>query len=363
MVEIGKLKVCFLAGTLGQGGAERQLVYILKTLREHGTKLRLLCLTRGEFWERPIRELGIPVIWVGQSASRAARLARIVKELREERPEIVQSQHFYTNLYATVAGQLLRIREIGAMRNDGLSEVRSHNALLGRLSLLGPRIMAANSQAAIRNAVALGVASRRVCLLPNVVDPDHFKPIRPRSAGLLQIVTIGRLVDQKRMDRFLSVVARVKEQFDGEVKGVIVGDGPERVRLERQAIQLGLVPEVVEFRGSVSDTAPLYRQADIFVLTSDWEGMPNVILEAMASGLPVVATGVGGVPEIVRHGETGFLVDPGDEGGMVDAILTLIKDRDLRLQFGRAGREFVLAHHSLDKLPGYLQKLYELALA
>ncbi|RMG45458.1 MAG: glycosyltransferase, partial [Acidobacteria bacterium] len=124
-----------------------------------------------------------------------------------------------------------------------------------------------------------------------------------------------------------------------------------------------LTPNVVEFRGTIADTVPLYREVDIFVLTSDWEGTPNVILEAMASGLPVVATRVGGVPEIVQHGETGFLVDPEDEDGMVDAILTLIKNRDLRLKFGRAGREFVLAQHSLDKLPGYLQKLYELALA
>src|SRR5579862_4193219 len=98
-MDLAKLKICFLAGTLGQGGAERQLFYNLKALRECGADVRLLCLGQHEFWEDPIRRLGIPIIYVGRSKSKLKRLVRIVAELHRDRPAIFQSQHFYTSAY------------------------------------------------------------------------------------------------------------------------------------------------------------------------------------------------------------------------------------------------------------------------
>src|SRR5258706_1735559 len=94
---LGGLRVCFIAGTLGQGGAERQLFYMLQAMRAQGTPLRVLSLTQGEFWEQRIRALGVPVVWVGERTSRLARLCRIVKELAPDRPDVLQSSHFYTN--------------------------------------------------------------------------------------------------------------------------------------------------------------------------------------------------------------------------------------------------------------------------
>lgn len=363
MKNLKGLRIAFIVGTLGQGGAERQLFYIVKTLVEHGAHPQILCLTRGEFWEDRIRALGVPVTWVGQFPSRFIRLFRVIRELRRHPADIVQSQHFYTNLYAVAAARILGLGEIGAIRNDGFSEVLGNGRLLGPLSLRTPRIIAANSQQGIQNAIKLGGSAKRLFFLPNVVDTDYFKALGHRNDHKIRLLSVGRLVRQKRLDRFLFILAKVKTSAKVPVSGLIVGDGPLRSALEQQARVLGLLPDDVEFLGQVSDMRQIYRESDILVLTSDHEGTPNIILEAMASGLPVVATRVGGVPEIVRHGETGFLVEPEDEDGMVDAILTLIKNRDLRLKFGRAGREFVLVHHSLDKLPGYLQKLYELALA
>src|SRR5882762_5849080 len=175
MHKLANLKVCFIAGTLGQGGAERQLYYILRALHQSGASARLLCLTRGEFWEQKIRELGLSVTWVGQRGSKLLRLSRIVAALREQRPDVLQSQHFYTNLYAVAAARALGLREVGAIRCDGTSEVRDHGVVGGYLSLRAPRVMAVNSRAAIQNAIALGAVAERLCLLPNVVDTDHFK--------------------------------------------------------------------------------------------------------------------------------------------------------------------------------------------
>jgi len=359
MFDLVNLDVCFIAGTLGQGGAERQLFYIVKTLKECGSRVRLLCLTEGEFWEKIIHSLGVPIIWVGRQQSRAIRLMNTIKALRSDPPQVLQSQHFYTNLYAAAAAHTLGVREVGAMRSDGFSEVRANGPIMGRLSLRIPRFIAANSSAAIENAKELGIRRTRLHLLPNVIDTDEFKPEERDRKDHIRLVAVGRLGPEKRIDRFLSVLAQLRRQTSVPIKGAIVGHGPLRESLEHQARELGLLPDVVEFRGAIDDMASIYREADILVLTSDWEGTPNVLLEAMASGLPVVANRVGGVEEVVRHGTTGYLGEVDDENTMIISLLKLIGNPQLKQQIGRAARDYVVSNHSLGRLPELLTRIYE----
>lgn len=352
-------EVCFVAGTLGQGGAERQLFYVLKSLRQSGVQVRLLCLTSGEFWESRIRDLGIPVFWIGKHESKLMRLACMINVLRKHPPQVLQSQHVFTNLYAVAAARALGVRDVGALRNSGASEVWSNGKVIGRLNLRAPRSIVVNSRTAMQRAVALGVRTENLHFLPNVVDIDHFKPAgRQEDSEHVRLITVGRLVEEKRMDRFLKILCQLRQRSHNPVKGVIVGAGPLKSRLERQAFELGLLPGAVELREPVQDTAPIYRESDVFVLTSDFEGTPNVVLEAMASGLPVVATRVGGVPEVVRHGETGYLAEPGDDQAMTDALLCLINSAQLRAGLGSRARTYVQANHSLTRLPGLLRGLY-----
>jgi glycosyltransferase involved in cell wall biosynthesis len=132
--------------------------------------------------------------------------------------------------------------------------------------------------------------------------------------------------------------------------------------LEDRAISLGLLPDTLQFRDSVSDMRSVYHEAAICVLTSDFEGTPNVLLEAMASGLPVVATKVGGVPGIVQHGQTGFLHEPDDLEYFVADLRELVLNSRLRMEMGRHARAFVEERHGLQRLPAYLSGLYQQAL-
>ncbi len=355
-VDFHGLKVCFIAGTLGKGGAERQLYYMVRALSQNGARPRVLCFKPGEYWEDPIRELGVPVTCVGRS--KLGRLRQIVRELRDDPPEVLQSAHFYTNAYTQIAARILGIQEIGAVRCDLVSEVSSNHPWLRRLSLSTLRAIAVNSRAAIRSAERFGLDPASLRFLPNVVDTTRFVPGTERTSAEVRVLGVGRLTEQKRFDRFLRVVARAKKRASRRVTAVIAGDGPLLSMLQRTAAELQFAAGEIQFAGPVEDMRSLYQSADIFLLTSEYEGTPNVVLEAMACAVPAVSTRVGDVPDIVTHGLTGYLAEADDEDAMTEGLEKLADVPELRKRIGLAGREFVAAYHSVQSLPEYLHSLY-----
>lgn len=365
MFDLSQVRVCFIAGNLALGGAERQLFYIVQALHRSGSRPSVLCLTDGDYWAQQIGKMGIPVVSVGQARSKLRRLGRILRCAGGLRPDIVQSQHFYTNLYAVAAARAVGARDVGAVRNDARSEVLANGNMIGKLSLRAPRVLAANSRAGLENAVALGTTRDKLHLLPNAIDTDLFSPADPcrrPTDDAVRILLVG-IRPEKRVDRFLAIFARVRSATRQRVRAIIIGDGCERAFLEQRARELGLTSDDVEFRGWVVVTAEAYRNADVLVLTSDNEGTPNVVMEAMSAGLPVVATRVGGVADLVHHDETGFLADPTDEDAMVAALVALVEDESLRRTMGLGGRAFIESNHALQHLPGRLANLYAAALS
>jgi glycosyltransferase involved in cell wall biosynthesis len=352
------MKVCFLAGTLGRGGAERQLVYMLRALKQAGVETRVLCLTKGEPFEAEIRALDIPVEWVGASPSKPMRLKRVINYLRQNPTDILQSAHFYTNLYVATAGRITGITNIGAIRNDLISEVKSHG-LLGRWQLTLPGHLIANSDLARQRAITRGISPERIDLVRNVVEMRGGTKRNGYPSAPIRILFAGRLVAQKRPERFLRIMSSVMQRIPNQpLKAVIAGDGPMRPELESLAKSLGMGNEKLEFLGTCSDMNALYHGADLLVLTSEHEGTPNVLLEAMACGLPVVATNVGGVSEILSS-DRGLIVEADNEVALTSAVLRLVGDAHLRAQLGLRGREYVERTHSLVSLHRQLTNIYQ----
>lgn len=355
---LNRLKICFLAGTLGQGGAERQLYYQLQALTTSGAQPVLICFSRGEYWQAPIEALGIEVIVV-DVRSRLIRLAKTVTFLRSYRPEIVQSAHFYMNLYSLLGAMLCGARAIGAVRSSGRQDILDAGSILGYASLMAMRFLAVNSQNAARYIEGKYSKHPWLFYLPNIVDTDRFSPSNLRNGKRVRILMVARFVREKRFDLFLELLSKLHQAGRDNFEGHLVGDGPEKSGMEQLAANLGLGNGMVHFHGSVVDVERLYHQADVCVHLSDWEGTPNTVLEAMSCGLPVIASRVGGIPDVLEDGQTGFLVEKGDEAGLQRRLEQLIDNESLRKSLGSAARTFIQRNHSMDRLPGFLAELYK----
>ena len=353
---LARTRICFLAGTLGRGGAERQLFYMLQALTALNVSCRVLSLTRGEAYEERIRGLGVPVVWVGESGSRLRRLLRIISELRSWRPHIIQSAHSFMNLYGFVAGGFLRCLDIGAVRSDFAIEF-SKLGYLGRLSMRLPTVLLANSRQAIAEAERVGGVGSRLFLLENGVNAERFCPGSGHASGsTIHALGVGSLRAVKRRDLFLRAVACARESIP-ELRARLVGDGPLLSELQQLRGELNLV-DFVDFSGACDEMVAVYHDAHILVHTSDYEGMPNVILEAMACALPVISTRAGAAPDLVDDGVTGFLTEIGDVEAIAEKMVYLAERPALRREMGRAGREKVLARYDLNDLEDRLVSLY-----
>lgn len=187
-------------------------------------------------------------------------------------------------------------------------------------------------------------------VIPNGVDIKKFKSLTKKRTDNIKIIYVGRLIRRKGLKYLIQSIPKVI-QNKNIVKFIIVGDGPIRKILETIAKKLR-IEHVVDFQGFVSEEKllKLYNKADIFVLPSLFEGFGNVITEAMASGLPVIATKVGAISEIVIDGKTGFLVPSKDSTALADAITKLIFDTKLRRKMGKAGRKRAETFYSWNKI-------------
>jgi len=356
--DLDGLRVALVAGTLGQGGAERQLFFVARTLLAARARPRVLSLTRGGHWEAPLRDAGVPVEWVGERRGRTARLLAVTRAAARHQADLVQSFHFFTNPYAAMAARWLRRPDLGAIRNSGQADMDSVGSALAQLCLRLPRLLVANSVAAIERLRQVGVSASRLRLLPNAVDVEAFGPPTGRDgSGPFVVAAIGRLVTAKRFDRALRAIAGARARTRREIRLIIAGAGSEQPAIEALTATLGLAGAVT-LPGSVADVRVLLREADCLLLTSDYEGTPNVILEAMASARPVVATDVGGVGALVETGQTGLLVPRDDDEGLADAIARLAEAPAVAACLGRRGRARVEEHFSLSRLEENLRTLY-----
>jgi glycosyltransferase involved in cell wall biosynthesis len=275
-------------------------------------------------------------------------LLELVTLLRRERPDILHANSSKAGVLGRLAAALTGVPiRIFTVHGWAFS---AHTGIASRLYLWAERAMRRLTTLTIcvaESERAAGLASRacdpeRTIVIRNGVDAQV--PISTRDDGSdPALVAVGRLQRPKDPLTLARALGRLRTRFSA----VIVGDGPDRPRLEAEIGRLGLEPAVV-LVGDSGNVADLLARADVFVLSSTSEGMPLSVLEAMAAGLPVVASSVGGVPEAVDEGETGLLVPPRDPVRLAAALERLLGDPALRRRLGANGRARVLERFGLE---------------
>jgi glycosyltransferase involved in cell wall biosynthesis len=232
----------------------------------------------------------------------------------------------------------------------------SYERTLGRAIVRSSDRLIAVSNAVARHALRLGARPDAVRVISNGVDIGRFRPGDGQRKDAFRIACVGRLIFNKGPQYLVEAAPEVLLACP-EAEFVFVGDGPLRPHLEKRARQLG-VSHKLTFLGTRPDVASILRTCQVLVRPSLLEGMPLTVLEAMACGLPVVATPVSGTAEIVRHGESGLLVPAADPAALSRAILRLMADEPLREAQGRMGRRLVELGYSWDAVAARTSAVY-----
>jgi glycosyltransferase involved in cell wall biosynthesis len=352
----GPLRVAIVTASLGLAGAEKQAFYMARSLAEAGVNVRVLNLSRGGEYEELLGKMNVPSTCFGWVPGMPFRLMLLIAALWRFRPNIIQSVHAYTNIYSGIAGRVLRAVSIGGLRSD-LGAHFDDNGPFSRLLLTLPDAIAVNSQKALddlRQSRLLD--SSRVYFLPNAIDLKPYPEWRQNDTECT-CICVSRFHSAKRLDVFIRALAAARREYAG-LKGILVGYGPETDRLQKLAAELGLGPDALVFLGFREDIAALLQSASMFVFCSESEGTPNVILEAMAAGLPVVTTPAGDAADVVKPAEAGCVVPFGDVEATAAAIVRLARSPALRRKLGKAGRKYVARNRACSEIAGRLMEIY-----
>ncbi len=391
----GQLRLCLCVSLFRPaiGGAERQAEQLARAIAAQGHHVTVV--TQGLPGAAPIEELdGVRVVRAIRTCKHGALYGLsyvlslgwyLLRHLRSF--DLVQTTYLYLDAFAALATRPLHRRPVilrpacGGTYGD-LTRLptfrfwplwprldRPIHALLLRTMRRADAVIALSGQLA-EELQAAGFPPERIVRIPNGVDPRRFVPVdettrRARQAALGAsgpvLTFVGRLHAQKDIATLLHATARLREEWP-RIHVVLVGEGPEEDALRRLTRELGL-QERVSFTGGVADVIPYLDATDVFVHPSRAEGMPGALLEAMACGLPCVATRIGGTADVITDGEDALLVPPGDFPSLGAAIARLLEDQALARRLGARARATVEARYTMTGVAEQYAALYKALVA
>lgn len=355
-------RLLYVVGQLGLGGQERQLWYVLRTIDRAYYRPAVVVwnASPADVYAHELSKLGIPVHTFSEGMSRQEKLWRLRKLVKHLSPEVVHSYSFFTNFptwWATVGTSII---SIGSIRNNFLNDRRLAGRLFGLLSAGWPDRQICNSVAAKRAAGAAcwPFKPQRLQLVRNGIDINEFLPSLPPTARQ-PVLAIGRLYPEKRWDRLITAVGLLAAK-GGSIHLRVAGDGPLLHTLQAHSKRLR-IGHLIEFLGSRRDIRELLAESRFLIHTAAEEGCPNVVIEAMACGRPVIATDAGDVPYLVDDGRTGFVVRQDDQESLVNRMKLLLDDDELCLRLGHAARLKAEQEFGVDRLVKHTFEAYRAA--
>ena len=359
------IRILFIIPTLDRSGAEKQLTLLATRLPRDEFQVEVCALTRGGPYEAELRAAGIPVTVLGKRLKldpvAALRLSRLIGRGKFD---IVHTWLFAANWHGRAMAWLRGVPILVASE-------RCADEWKGSLELTLDRVLAPRTDAIVVNSRAVldfygshGVDPSKLVLIPNGIMPDA-PPVIDRAAVLQEFDVepdaqvlgyVGRLWPQKRVRDAIWAVEVIRN-IKPKIMLLVIGDGPERMDLIDYAEKVE-IDDRIRFLGHREDVPRLMAAMDVLVLPSEFEGMPNSVMEAMNAGLPVVASNIPGNNELVVEGETGFLVPIGDTKALASRVNQILDDGVLRARLGQAGQRRVRDLFAVEKMVGAHATLY-----
>lgn len=369
---MGRLHVLHIRDSGGIFGGERAILTLAKNLDTKLFDLTLLCMRRGDGRSDPFislaQRLGVRVQALDvRGRLDMAALRRLRGFIRANGVSIVHTHDFKSNFYGAWATMNLGVKRVATAHGstrDSLAK-KAYLFLDEHLAYrCFHRIIAVSHDLKDRLA-ALGGIEGKLAVIPNGLDPDLLgvthasdeTPLDlPATPGTKTFSVVGRLFPDKGQAVFVQAFSRIVHEFP-DAAGIIAGDGPDRHALETLISSMGL-KERVRCCGVRSNIREVYDATDFLVIPSFTEGLPYALLEAMALGIPVLATSVGDIPKIVRNGATGYLVPPGDAGAMAGRMKDLLENPSVARAMAKAGKKFVDETCSARAMANRTEDLY-----
>jgi glycosyltransferase involved in cell wall biosynthesis len=354
-----KIPIGIVLNTFQGGGTEHQMTELIRRLDHSRFAVHVACFgDRGELRERvhraPVTVTEFRLSGLAR-ASTVERFSRFVRWCRRLDIRIVHACDFYGNVFAMPAATIARVPvRIASRRDVSLPDRTPAQDRLQRLSYRFAHRVVANSTAAAEQLVVEGVPRDRIVRIENGLELSQF--CDTRAAASPTIMMVANLRAGKGHDVLLAAAARVVTRVPS-ARFRIVGDGPLRPALDEAVVRLGLTGHV-EFLGHRTDVPELLQTAGAFVFPSLMEAAPNAVIEAMAAGLPIVASDAGGIPEVITHQRNGLLVPPGNVDALAEALLRVLADPALAARLARLARQDAMARFSFDRMVKAFEDLY-----
>ncbi len=342
--------VIFCITELDIGGAEKALVRIAIGLKELGWNVSVVSLRDRGLMAEPLEAADIPVTalecgWFGDMRA----IVRLSRHLRQHRPAMLVCFLHQANIVGRIAGRWQKISRV--LSGVRVGDARRWVVWTDRLTRgLVDHYIAVSDSVARLHAKLCHISPSSITAIPNGVDlPEHVRSGAERSsASGHRILYVGRLTVQKSPEALIEAFLRLPPALQDSTTVDVVGDGPQRDSLTRLIQQHGLQNRIT-LHGHRDDVPRFMSSADVLVLPSRWEGLPNVVLEAMAHGLPVIASAVDGVNDLIRHNETGWLVDqPASAVAFAETIAKVLQAPEQRAEVSRRGLAMVTNDFTWD---------------
>ena len=352
---------------LAIGGLQRVVVNICKNIDREKFDISVLCLRDlGEFVPE-VESMGIKVYFLPQkNGTDYLSFLKVAKILRHEKPDVIHTHNTQPFIDGTIGALLAGVKTIVHTDHARIfPDKRRYMFAEWVMSHFAYKIVGVSDDTSQNLIRYEKISRKKVLTIPNGIDEKKFsikidKKAKRRELGILgdgPIIGLGvRLTEGKGINYLLRAMPDIIKIFF-DITLVIAGDGPAKDKLEKQSVGLGIDRNVL-FLGPRLDIPELLKLFDIYVLPSLSEGLPMVLLEAMAAGCPVIATNVGGVSMVIKHGENGSLIEPKNQKVLASEIIKLLSDKELRNRYSKNGLSQFRKKFGADIMTHKYEQLY-----